>query len=77
MFVCVWFGFGTFQYVEVFICAAVSHHGDILSCLLEFIFDTSSDVSQVGQRKLFELHRPQNTSMGLEHLQSLDNTHKD
>lgn len=54
-------------------CAA--HHGNVLSCLLEFVFDATSDVSEVRQRELFKLDWPQNASVGLEHLQSLDNTH--
>lgn len=53
----------------------VSHHGDILSFLLQLIFDAACDVSEVRQRELFKLNGPQDAGMGLEHLQSLNNTH--
>lgn len=57
------------------VCAAISHHGNVLSCLFEFIFDTASDVSKIRHRELFKLDWSQNAGVGLEHLQSLDNTH--
>lgn len=47
------------------------HHGNILVLLLQSVFDTSSNVSQVRQSKLFKLDRPQNACVGVEHLQSL------
>lgn len=59
------------------VCESVrcpSHHGDILSCLLQFIFDAASDVSEVRQRELFKLCRSQNAGVGLKHLQCLKNT---
>lgn len=52
----------------------LTHHGNVISCLLEFVFDTASDVSKVRQRELFKLGWPQNAGVGLEHLQSLDGT---
>lgn len=61
------------KYDGVFICL-LSHHGDILSRVFEFIFDAASDVSEIRKRELFKLNRSQNAGMGLEHLQSLNNT---
>lgn len=69
---CVCCGLGI--YLDIWTKAAFSHHGNVLSCLLEFIFDTASDVSEVRQRELFKLDRAQNASVGLKHLQSLNNT---
>lgn len=47
------------------------HHGNILSGLLELIFDAPGDVPQVRQRELLKLDRPQDAGVRLEHLQGL------
>lgn len=70
MYMCVCVDKSTFTLV----CAAVSHHGNVLSRLLEFSFHAASDVSEVRQRELFELRGPQDAGVGLKHLQSLDDT---
>lgn len=62
---------------QMSVCESVwcpSHHGDILSCLLQFVFDAASDVSEVRQRELLKLCRSQNAGVGLKHLQCLKNT---
>lgn len=67
---------GTKAFVFVFCLFSVSHHGNILSRILQFIFDTTGDVSEVGQRELFKLNGPQNAGVRLKHLQSLNNTQR-
>lgn len=52
------------------------HHGNILSGLLELIFDAPGDVPQVRQRELLELDRTQDAGVRLEHLQSLKAKHE-
>lgn len=47
------------------------YHGNILSGLLELIFDAPGNVPQVRQRELLKLDRPQDAGVRLEHLQSL------
>lgn len=47
------------------------HHGNILSGLLELIFDAPGDVPQVRQRERLKLDRPQDAGVRLKHLQSL------
>lgn len=52
------------------------HHGNILSGLLELIFDTPGDVPQVRQRELLKLDWTQDAGVRLEHLQSLQENMK-
>lgn len=49
-----------------------THHGDVLSGLLQLVFDPPGDVPQVRQRELLELHGTQDASVGLKHLQGLE-----
>lgn len=50
----------------------MSHHGNVLSVLFKFVFDATSDVSEVRKREFFKLYWSQDAGVGLEHLQSLD-----
>lgn len=76
---CFVFRRATDEHVEVKTSVFVvsPHHGNILVLLLQSVFDSSSDVSQVRQRKLFKLDRPQNACVGIEHLQSLQKKTKE
>lgn len=49
-----------------------THHGDVLSGLLQLVFDPPGDVPQVRQRELLELDGTQDASVGLKDLQGLE-----
>lgn len=49
-----------------------THHGDVLSGLLQLVFDPPGDVPQVRQRELLELDGTQDAGVRLKHLQSLE-----
>lgn len=49
-----------------------THHGDVLSSLLQLVFDPPGDVPQVRQRELLELDGTQDAGVRLKHLQSLE-----
>lgn len=54
------------------VLCSVAHHRNVLSGLLEFVFDAASNVSKVRQRELIKLRRPQDAGVGIKHLQRLD-----
>lgn len=49
----------------------IAHHRNILSLLLKSVLDAASDVPQVRQGELPELHGAQDAGVRLEHLQGL------
>lgn len=53
-------------------CWCETHHGDVLSRLLQLVFDPPGDVPQVRQRELPELDGTQDAGVRLKHLQSLE-----
>ena len=56
--------------VEDSVCLCTDH-GNVLSSLLELVFDPAGDVSEVGQGELLKLYWPQTACVGLEHLEGL------
>lgn len=53
-------------------CRFETHHGDVLSSLLQLVFDPPGDVTQVRQRELLELDWTQDAGVRLKHLQCLE-----